>query len=381
MPVHERPGLLVVERREQPALQRRPGQAEPVVGQRQDVGEPAEEQPCRRGDESVAVRARWRDHITSRRYRNWYPNIRGQTRVATRSVRSAAAARRSRAREPPVANMSNGVPTVARSVTRRPHVAIRSRSSPGEEPQVATVERAALVVVEAAQGGAAAGVPVSEVRHRDQDLATGFSACTRSESSECGSTTCSRMSPATTTSNAPLQGVGERPVEIRLDEGVDPLSHAVELLHVEPGHVMSRVAPDELGEPAVEATGIEHSRGRPVGEPAQQDGVGAVLRLDGVAVGAGRRDSTTEASPARPVPDDVHRDVARVAEAVHVADLVAVVRRDRHLDDALLGGEEAEDDLGVEVEPVGVRRQRQVGERVDAVRAVAAVPLRELLHR
>ncbi len=43
----------------------------------------------------------------------------------------------------------------------------------GEEPQVPLVERAAAVVVEQARGGAAAGVPVAEVRHRDEDLAAG----------------------------------------------------------------------------------------------------------------------------------------------------------------------------------------------------------------
>ena len=69
--------------------------------------------------------------------------------------------------------------------------------------------------------------------------------------------------------------------------------------------------------------------------------------------------------------------VARVAHPVDVADLVAVVRRDRHLGDALAGAVQLQDDLGVEVEAVGVGDERHVGEGIDAVGAVAGVPLAE----
>ncbi len=46
--------------------------------------------------------------------------------------------------------------------------------------------------------------------------------------------------------------------------------------------------------------------------------------------------------------------VPRVLEAVHVADLVAVIGGDGQLLDAEAGEEELDDDLGVEVEVVGV---------------------------
>jgi hypothetical protein len=50
-------------------------------------------------------------------------------------------------------------------------------------------------------------------------------------------------------------------------------------------------------------------------------------------------------------------DVLGVPDAVDVADLVAVVGGDRHLDDPLPGVEQLDDDLGVEVEVVRVERE------------------------
>src|SRR5207244_9698954 len=71
-------------------------------------------------------------------------------------------------------------------------------------------------------------------------------------------------------------------------------------------------------------------------------------------------------------------DVARVRDALHVADLVAVVRGDRELFDALPGFVELEDDLGVEVETVRVALERNPLQRCDTVGAVPAVPLAEI---
>ena len=85
-----------------------------------------------------------------------------------------------------------------------------------------------------------------------------------------------------------------------------------------------------------------------------------------------------EAQLVEPIPRDVGGDVLGVAQTVHVADLVAVVGRDRHLDDPLAGLVELHDDLGVEVEPIGVALERDVTEGVDPVGPIAAVPLAEV---
>ncbi len=58
------------------------------------------------------------------------------------------------------------------------------------------------------------------------------------------------------------------------------------------------------------------------------------------------------------VADDVGRHVACVLQSVDVADLVTVEGRDRDLDDPLPGVNELDDDLGVEVEIVGVTLER-----------------------
>ncbi len=72
------------------------------------------------------------------------------------------------------------------------------------------------------------------------------------------------------------------------------------------------------------------------------------------------------------------RHVRGVLHAVDVADLVAVVRRDRHLADPLPGVEELDDDLGVEVEVVRVQVERDRAERLRRVHAVAGVELAEV---
>ena len=101
----------------------------------------------------------------------------------------------------------------------------------------------------------------------------------------------------------------------------------------------------------------------------------ALVRLPLVLrrLGAGLR--RAEADAGEPVTDDVGRHVAGIAQAVDVADLVAVVRRDRHLDEAIAGGEQLQQDLGVEVEAVAVGLERDARQRGNRERAVAAVPL------
>ena len=84
-----------------------------------------------------------------------------------------------------------------------------------------------------------------------------------------------------------------------------------------------------------------------------------------------------EADAREPVADDVEADVPRVGEAVHAADLVAVVGRDRHLRDPRARVDELQQDLGVEVEAVAVLLERDPRERGEVERAVARVPLRE----
>ena len=78
---------------------------------------------------------------------------------------------------------------------------------------------------------------------------------------------------------------------------------------------------------------------------------------------------------AEAVPNGVDHDVAGVGDAVDPRDLVAVVGRDRHLDDAFAGTEQLQDDLGVEVEVVAVADERELGERRHPVGAVPRVPL------
>jgi hypothetical protein len=134
----------------------------------------------------------------------------------------------------------------------------------------------------------------------------------------------------------------------------------------------------EVGEASVEAPRIEHPRGSPVAKPVQEHPVGAG-HLQGVEVGLRGGHTAAEATLVDPVTDDVARDVPGVLDPVDVADLVPVIGRDRDLDDPLLRSDQAEDDLGVEVEAVAVGREVEVDESVRPVGTVAGVPLGELL--
>ena len=76
-------------------------------------------------------------------------------------------------------------------------------------------------------------------------------------------------------------------------------------------------------------------------------------------------------------PGDEHRpdDIRRVLEAVHVADLIAVIGRNRDLLDALSRRQQLDDDLGVEMEFAGVEGERNLLQRGDRVHAIAGVEL------
>ncbi len=71
-------------------------------------------------------------------------------------------------------------------------------------------------------------------------------------------------------------------------------------------------------------------------------------------------------------------NVPRVFDAIDAADLVAVVGGDGQFADAQPGQHELDDDLGVEMEIVGVALERNLFERVDRVEPVAGMELGEV---
>ena len=70
----------------------------------------------------------------------------------------------------------------------------------------------------------------------------------------------------------------------------------------------------------------------------------------------------------------VLRHVAGVPQSVHVTDLVPVVSRDRHFDDALLRLYELDDDFGVEVETIGVSLKRYTAQGRHAIGPISRMP-------
>src|ERR1022692_3937 len=72
-----------------------------------------------------------------------------------------------------------------------------------------------------------------------------------------------------------------------------------------------------------------------------------------------------------PIGHDVLGDVGGVAQAVDIADLIAVVGGNRYFSDSHPGVVELDDDLGVEVEPVGVPLERDLLESTDQVGAIS----------
>ncbi len=117
-------------------------------------------------------------------------------------------------------------------------------------------------------------------------------------------------------------------------------------------------------------------------EHLQDLAVGAVRRwLERVGLGDATELARPESGATEAVPHGVDDHVGRVAHSVDATDLVAVVGGNRNLDDLLLRRGELQDDLGVEVESVGVGDEREIGECTHAVGAVARVPLRQIEAR
>ena len=134
--------------------------------------------------------------------------------------------------------------------------------------------------------------------------------------------------------------------------------------------------------PAGARADVEHPAAR--GHGVERELVAArVAELDvvvAVAVTVVQRLEPALVEHPQAVGDSLERrqqDVLGVPDAVDVADLVAVVRRDRHLDDPLPDVEQLDDDLGVEVEVVRVEREPDPPQRRHRVGAVAAVELGE----
>ena len=175
--------------------------------------------------------------------------------------------------------------------------------------------------------------------------------------------------------------VGQPGAEVGLEELVDAIHHPVVLCDVDARDVMAQAA-SFVGERTVGTPDIEYTPGRRLAQPGEQRSVrasGCVLQL--IRLGRERQLTGTEPELVKPVPGDIHDDVAGVGEPVDMTDLVAVVGRDRHLEDALLRLPELDDDLGVEVEPGRVPLKRDVGQGIDAIGAIAAVPLAEIETR
>jgi hypothetical protein len=101
-----------------------------------------------------------------------------------------------------------------------------------------------------------------------------------------------------------------------------------------------------LGEAAAGATEVEDPLGGCVAERVDDDRVRGVLALLQLVLATDRH-PLVRAEPhlGEPVLDDVTDHVARVLHPVDVADLVAVVGRDRDLDDPLPLIQELDDDL------------------------------------
>ena len=88
------------------------------------------------------------------------------------------------------------------------------------------VERAALVVVEAAEGDLAAGVPVPEVRHRHEDLATGLQVV--AEALEQPLRVHDVLEDVAGDDHVVRRGAGgQAEADVGVDEAVEPLADAV----------------------------------------------------------------------------------------------------------------------------------------------------------
>ena len=236
-------------------------------------------------------------------------------------------------------------------------------AAPGEEPQVGGVEDAPLVVVEPADHGAGPRVPVADVRDAQDDGSFG------------GQHVLALLDEFAGLAEV-LQHVGhEHQVESGPDLRGDPLS---EVGLVEVAHPLARIrklvhvhADDVVAHPG-EALGQQPARAAQVQDlgrwPSAQHGgdptVRAVLgRLELVLLVEGDPAAVAESGLLQAVGDDVLGDVLGISHAVDVADFISVVRGDRHLGDPHAGVVQLDDDLGIEVEPIGVLLERNPLER------------------
>ena len=243
---------------------------------------------------------------------------------------------------------------------------------------MAAVEDAAPVVVEAPQSDPQARVPVPEVRHARDDRATGAQPSGEILEQRLRLTHVLEHVGGDDDVVPAAHLVGDTVLEVGLHERVDPVAHTGMLLDIHAGDLVAVDA--QLGrQRAVGASEVQHPRGPAIGEPGQDPPVRRVgVELPLVRATRERHLPRPEAHLLGAIPQHLPRHVLGVLDAVHVADLVAVVRRDRNLLQPLPRLEQLQDDLRVEVEAVRVLVERDRAERVDAVGAVPAVPLAEV---
>ena len=167
-------------------------------------------------------------------------------------------------------------------------------------------------------------------------------------------------------------------VEVGPEEGVGPVPHPGDLVEIDAGDVVAH-GPEALRQQPARAPQVEDLARRTGLEQRGDAAVRAVLAgLELVLLVEGDAAPVAEAGLLQPVGNDVLGDVGGVAHAVDVADLIAVVGGDGHLGDPHPGIVELDDDLGVEVEPVGVPLERELLEGGHRVGPVARVELGQL---
>jgi hypothetical protein len=135
-----------------------------------------------------------------------------------------------------------------------------------------------------------------------------------------------------------------------------------------------------LGEQPRSAADVQHPRARR--HRLERHRVRRRVAQLQVVVRVGRPDDVElavveDVQAVQPAGDGGDDDVLGVPEAVDAADLVAVVRRDRHFDDPLTGKHQLDDHLGVEVKHVGVVAEGNLRQGGHAVGTKAGVELRE----
>ena len=237
------------------------------------------------------------------------------------------------------------------------------------------VEDAPLVVVEGSGGDPHAWVPVGEVGDAGQQHAARAQAPAGVGQQGLGGAGVLDHVGAHDHVEAGADGVGDAGVEVGGHEPVDALAHAGRLHGVDADHVVSE-GPEPFGDLAPRAPQVEHPPGPLLGQPGEDAAVGAVgTRLEVVVRAHAGGGAGTQTPFLQPVAHDVGHHVLGVLDPVDVADLVAVVGRDGHLDDAPSGVVQLDDDLGVEVEVVGVGLEGKGFEGVHPVRPVPGVEL------